>query len=89
MSLELLTVDEAAKLLKRHPSTIYQRLESGEWGAFSWKDGKDWRIEQDGLLEHLRRRPVATRKPAEDPMPATTGSRDRFREIFAQRKGMA
>lgn len=65
---EILTVDETAKLLKRHPSTIYRRLERGEW-AFAWKDRNGWRIEKDKLLEHLRRAPIATKEKAADPMP--------------------
>lgn len=87
--LELLTVVEAAELLKRHPSTVYRRLESGEWEAFSWKDGKDWRIEKTPMLEYLRSRPVRTRRPVEDPMPPIKGGRDRFRAILAQKREAA
>lgn len=88
--MELLTVDEAAELLKRHVSTIYRRLERGEWEGFAWKEGKDWRIEKDGMLAHLRARPIHTRRPAEDPMPrVTAGSSDRFRAILAQKRKAA
>lgn len=76
---ELLTVNETAELLKRHPSTIYRRLERGEW-RFAWKDGKDWRIEKDKLLEHLRNAPIPTREPARDPMPRS--SRARFEALL-------
>lgn len=77
MSGQILTVNETAELLRRHPSTIYRRLENGEW-PFAWKDGKDWRIEKDALLDHLRHRPVPTRRPACDPMP----SRVRFEQML-------
>lgn len=87
---DLLTVDETAALLKRHNSTIYRRLESGEWDAFAWKDGKDWRIEEGPLLNHLRSRPVRTRRPAEDPMPRPSASRARFRaELEAMERRQA
>jgi excisionase family DNA binding protein len=79
---ELLTVDETAKLLKRHPSTIYRRLERGEW-TFAWKDGKDWRIEKDLLLEHLRHQPISTRRKDVDQMPSLGERRARFRAMMA------
>lgn len=78
---ELLTVDEAAELLKRHPSTIYRRLERGEW-PFAFKEGKDWRIEKGELMSHLRGRPIHTRRPAHHPMSSTTGAR--FRAFMAE-----
>jgi excisionase family DNA binding protein len=79
MSGQILTVQETASLLKRHASTIYRRLEGGEW-PFAWKDGNDWRIEKDALLDHLRHRPIHTRKAAEDPMPQP--SRVRFEQML-------
>lgn len=83
MSEEILTVEETAKLLKRHPSTIYRRLERGEW-TFAWKDGKDWRIEKDKLLEHLRSAPIHTRRKVVDPMPSAPNRRARFRALMAE-----
>jgi excisionase family DNA binding protein len=81
---ELLTVDETAALLKRHPSKIYRHLERGEW-PFAFKEGKDWRIERGALLEHLKARPIHTRRPVEDPMPLPRSSRSkRFRELLEQ-----
>lgn len=81
---EILTVEETATLLKRHTSTIYRRLERGEW-PFAWKEGKDWRIEKDALLSHLRQRPIHTRRPVEDPMPrARSTRRARFREFMGE-----
>lgn len=79
---ELLTVNETAELLRRHPSTIYRRLEAGEW-PFAWKDGNDWRIEKDALLTHLRSRPIHTRAAAPDPMHRPhPAARARFRELI-------
>lgn len=76
---EILTVDETAELLRCHNSTIYRKLERGEW-PFAWKLGKDWRIEKDELMEHLRNKPVHTRQKAEDPMPRGRSDRSaRFR----------
>lgn len=86
MADEILTVNETATLLKRHPSTIYRRLERGEW-TFAWKDGQDWRIEKDKLLEHLRSAPVPTRKPATDPMPRS--SRASFEALLADEERRA
>lgn len=76
---DLLTVNETATLLRRNVSTIYRRLERGEW-PFAWKDGNDWRIEKDALLDHLRHRPIHTRRPACDPMPDPT--RVRFEQML-------
>lgn len=79
-----MTVDETATLLKRHPSTIYRRLERGEW-PFAFKEGKDWRIERGALLDHLRSRPIHSRRPAEDPMPRPRSNRGaRFRELMTE-----
>lgn len=82
----LLTVQETAELLRRHPSTIYRRLERGEW-PFAWKDGNDWRIEREALMQHLRSHSIPTRRAPEDPMPKIhASSRARFRAILAQKK---
>lgn len=87
MSDEILTVNETAALLKRHPSTIYRRLESGEW-RFAWKDGKDWRIERDKLFEHLRSAPIATKEKRPDPMPrASRASFEALLEAETRRAG--
>jgi excisionase family DNA binding protein len=86
---EFLTVDEAATLLKRHPSTIYRRLERGEW-PFAFKEGKDWRIERGALLEHLKARPIHTRRQVEDPMPRPRSNRRaRFQALLEQTRGVA
>jgi excisionase family DNA binding protein len=86
---DLLTVDEAAGLMRCHNSTVYRRLEDGRWDAFAWKLGNDWRIEKAPLLNHLRYRPVHPRESAPDPMPKP--NRVRFRERLAneRRRAMA
>lgn len=89
---EILTVNEAAELVRRHPSTIYRRLEAEDspWHSFAFKEGKDWRIEREGMLAFLKQRPIHTRRPAEDPMPrVNAGSSDRFRAILAQKRKAA
>jgi excisionase family DNA binding protein len=76
---DFLTVEETALLIRRHVSTVYRRLERGEW-PFAWKEGNDWRIEKSALLDHLRHAPIHTRKPATDPMPQP--SRARFEQLL-------
>jgi excisionase family DNA binding protein len=83
---KLLKVEEAAELLRCHSITVYRKLEKGEWSTFAWKLGQEWRIERDGLEQHLRKQPL--REPVEDPMPRKR--RARFDALVAsEMKGAA
>lgn len=54
-ALVLMTVEETAEFLRCSPSTVYRRLERGEYDAFSYKDGPRWLVRRDGLVDHLSR----------------------------------
>jgi excisionase family DNA binding protein len=51
--LDLLTVDEVAKMLRVKPLTIYRRLAEGK--IEGWKVDGLWRIPRSAIMSYLRR----------------------------------
>lgn len=46
---ELLTIDEAAEMLKMHPETLRRKARFNEIPGFFKVSGKDWRIKREDL----------------------------------------
>lgn len=65
---ELLTVREAAELLDRSISTVYDQLQRGAW-PFASKDGKYWMIGRAALLDHVSDHPLRSRRRSEEDLP--------------------
>jgi excisionase family DNA binding protein len=59
---KLLTVGEAAKLLRLHPHTIYRRINRGELRAVRAGEDGPLRIPVDALEEWLADNPVVREK---------------------------
>ena len=76
--MKLLDVQTCAEFLGRHPSTIYRRLERGDW-PFALKEGNKWLIPSDALQDHLQHKPEVHDA---DPEP-----RARFHEMLAEARG--
>lgn len=56
----ILTVDETAKYLRKCRMTIIRRIASGQLKAY--KDGGEWRIKREWLLEYEASLIAATRE---------------------------
>jgi len=64
MSLELLTVEEVAKLLQVHTVTVYRMAEAGKLPGF--KVGNRWRFQRDSLERWMVDQAQLNRLEAED-----------------------
>ncbi len=68
MSLELLTVEEVAKLLQVHTVTVYRMAEAGKLPGF--KVGNRWRFQRDSLERWMVDRAQLNRLQADSRRPA-------------------
>lgn len=76
---ELLTLNEAARLVKVSPRTIRRHIDSGDLRAFQVAGGGTWRIRPDDLDAFLEQRANVPRPdtPRRDVTPVLAAARPR------------
>jgi excisionase family DNA binding protein len=71
--MDLLTVDEVAKILRAHTNTVYKLCRTGQLPAT--KIGKEWRISREKLAEYMQ----STVLPVLESLPRAASSFEEFR----------
>lgn len=69
--MDLLTVDEVAKILRAHTNTVYKLCRLGQLPAT--KIGKEWRISQDKLAEFMQATAIPSVEPSRSPLASVDG----------------